>query len=284
MIPEGAATGIGRLTDVACASCVHFRAGPSPHCAITARTPIRQCVIAINREFAARLRPGARLLEVGCGSWSHVFSMLPPGVSWHGIDVRTDYEDSRTLATTIASVARLPYAAASFTAVLANQSVEHWFEFGVTLRRGMNEVARVLEPGGEAWINVPIHRHGHSAFLTGRIDGALRRMFDPRLWDIERVEAWRRIPDPLPPYEGWRDSPVDARHLVAGATTSWILNIVGRRTTAPVRRGFAPVAYRVTDRAMRWPWCGRVVRAANRGPYWCAGKVVQYATRAAPGG
>lgn len=267
-----------QLTDVPCASCAHFLDGAVPRCAIDARTPIRRCVVAINRQLVSRLTPGMRVLEVGCGSWSHVLGELPAGVEWHGIDVRTHYEDSPTLATTLASVAELPYAAGSFHAVLANQSAEHWFEFGVTLRRGMNEVARVLRPGGEAWINVPIHRHGHAHFLTGRIDAALERMLDPRLWNHHRLEAWRRNPHPLPAYEGWSDSPVDVTRMLRGAATSWILNIVVRRTDAPVHdSAITQIAYRASDWAMRHPLCGRVVRAANRGPGWFLRKVARRA-------
>jgi len=264
-------------TSVACRECRYFDAA-GPACRAGGRSPLRNCVIAINQEMVERLRPGDRVLEVGCGSWSYLRAHLPAGVEWHGIDVVAVYEGKPTIATALGSVAAIPFAEGVFDYVLANQSMEHWYEYGVPLRTGMAEVARVLRVGGQAWLNVPIHLHGARVFVAGDERRLFAALSAGGAWEVEAWERWRREPEPLERYAGWEiGSDVSLESLVPhpAAATSWVLN-VGLRKVRGARHGAAMLAaLRLAQAVQRVPALGALARAANRGPRIVARKVAR---------
>lgn len=262
-------------TPMRCRECRFF--DPSgPACRAGGRSPLRNCVIAINQALVERLRPGDRVLEIGCGSWSYVRERLPRGVVWQGIDVVAQYEGRHTVATVLGSVAAVPFAADSFDYVLANQSIEHWFEYGVTLHTGMAEVARVLKPGGQAWINFPVHLHGHRVFISGDEAGIARGLLGTGAFEPARLEHWRRDYAPLERYAGWAlSNDVDTAFLVPSAATasSWVMNAVLRKVRQPVTGTAHAASQRLVDAAFRVPGGGSLLRAANRGPRFIARKL-----------
>lgn len=220
------------ISDVACRSCAHFDADTG-QCTVDGRDPIRQCVIAISEAFCSNVESGSRVLEVGPGSWSPLREGLPDTVDWVGVDVAEN-----SVATQAGSVADLPFGDGAFDYVYSNQSMEHWHEFGTSLRLGLGEISRVLADGGETWLNAPVHLHGHPWFLQGRIDRVLE-LFEGPYWKIERVERWRKNHEPLPVYHGWRQTGFPD-HVIPDAETasSWTVNfILRKRATQPRRRG-----------------------------------------------
>lgn len=110
---------------------------------------------------AAALPPGARILDVGTGP-----GLLPLGVGTTCPQLRIDAIDvspqmidrARQGATstgradgvtfTVADVARLPFADATFDLVVSTLSQHHWTDPGA----GFQELNRVLRPNAQAWI------------------------------------------------------------------------------------------------------------------------------------
>lgn len=155
---------------------------------------------ALNRE-AGFGRP-SRVLEVGCGSYSLVKVKLAPLSTWEGIDVNsTDRKGNPTVATRIASVGDIPWPKHAFDVVIANQSVEHWHEYGVRISSGLQEIGRVLRPGGRAYINFPIHLHGHRMFVRGDFAAIEQAFQEAGLHVLQRVAVEKRSEGP---YAGWR--------------------------------------------------------------------------------
>jgi hypothetical protein len=89
--------------------------------------------------------------------------------------------------------------------VFGNQSFEHWEEAlpdGSTppsYRACLDEIWRVLRPGGSVYLDAPIHLHGHEMFVAGDVDRILA-LFAGDLWADVTAERWRYDHDPLPRY------------------------------------------------------------------------------------
>jgi ubiquinone/menaquinone biosynthesis C-methylase UbiE len=99
-------------------------------------------------------RPGERVLDVGCGTGTLLAAVARavPGATGVGLDLSTRMlaVARRKLSPAVVLVAgaaeRLPFADASFTAVVSTSAL-HYFREPVTALREMN---RVLAPGGRA--------------------------------------------------------------------------------------------------------------------------------------
>ncbi len=215
----------------ACRRCEFYDAARR-RCSIEEGSPVRKCVIAINRKLLAELnatRARIRVLEIGCGSWSPIKEGVSGLVEWHGIDVQRVIRGKPTVATAIASVEEMPYPDEYFDFVYGNQSAEHWFEYGVTFERALAEISRVLKTGAPLHLNLPVHLHGNKVFLRGELDAFLGRL-DPAAWDVECVEEWRKDPSPLPAYAPWRNSVIMSSALwPRRPDTAWILNVKARK-------------------------------------------------------
>ena len=74
--------------------------------------------------------------------------------------------------------------------------MEHWEENEVHLLKGLSEVFRVLKPGGQMLMNVPIHYHGSPLFVKGNLDKLYHYLQD--FCDNIKFEIWRKPSDPLP--------------------------------------------------------------------------------------
>jgi len=130
-----------------------------------------------------RLGPGNRVLDVGCGAGRHAFEAYRRGAAVVAFDM--DHGELRDVAgmcgamraegqapAAAASVAvsgdaaAMPFADGSFDRVIAAEVFEHILDD----QRAMNEVARVLKPGGIAAVTVP-------AWLPERICWGLSREY-----------------------------------------------------------------------------------------------------------
>lgn len=206
---------------MSCEECDYFD-GESEICTIEQGSSTRSCVIAINNEFAQIVQPGDDVLEIGCGSWSYLKRQLPKNVNWHGIDLVNSQ-----IVTRLGSVGDIPYEQGSFDYVISNQSIEHWHEFGVPLRRGVSEISRVLSVGGQAWINSALYFHGHEYFVRGELD-RIDSLFENNFWEEVHIETWRKDHEPLDayrPYE-WNEIPEE---VIPGRPSAVIINIIAEK-------------------------------------------------------
>jgi SAM-dependent methyltransferase len=226
------------IREDACSACPYFDENKAD-CSIGGSSPIRKCVIAINRDIVKEIssRPGNfSLLEIGCGRWSYLKDNLPANLRWEGIDVFSeDRLGRKTIATRLGSVEKIPFENGSFDYVLANQSIEHWFEFGVTFKKALSEIARVLKTGGVFMVNFPIHLHGHLIFAVGR-EKEILGLFPEKNWEIVKIEKWRKNPFPLDRYQPWKNKTSFFGREYENET-AWIMNLVLKKKEG-VKLGF----------------------------------------------
>ena len=134
-----------------------------------------------------------KVLEVGCGTWDFAKKILEKnGCEWHGFEPVDLGKENLTIVK--GSVKNIPYHDNSFDLVLCNQTMEHWFEYNVSLKRALAEIHRVLKPGGVLMVNSPIHLHGDPRFLRGEIKKIIAN-FSRKFWKIQHVE--RVFPDKI---------------------------------------------------------------------------------------
>jgi SAM-dependent methyltransferase len=114
------------------------------------------------------IRTGTKLLDLGCGAGRHAFEAARRGAGVIALD--TDHGELRQVAAIAAAMAeageiqspatimtaagdatRMPFADDTFDIVIAAEVLEHI----PGDQRAMNEVARVLKPGGVAAVTVP---------------------------------------------------------------------------------------------------------------------------------
>ena len=161
--------------------------------------PLGGCILPIVRGYLKEVRPGDSVLDIGCGSWDRIKDHCERvGARYEAIDIATEYFGKKTNATRIENLAQLSFPADTFDFVIGNQSMEHWAEYGCTLSVGLFQCFRVCKPGGKVLLNVPIHFHGTSEFMLGKLD-RLKRLFG-RYSKTVRMEKWGEPCDPLPPY------------------------------------------------------------------------------------
>lgn len=115
----------------------------------------------IRRALRATLvRPGARMLDAGCGSGGLIrrLTVSDPSWRWTGLDLSplacALARERTTAEIREGSVTALPWADAAFDAVVSADVLYHVDDDEAALR----EFARVVAPGGVAVINVPAHR------------------------------------------------------------------------------------------------------------------------------
>ena len=98
-----------------------------------------------------------RMLEVGCGSGgiSHYFGTHPSGrFDMHAVDVKDSRAVTEGYAYQQVSDTMLPFPDDSFDAVISNHVIEHVGDEAAQLRH-LQELRRVLRPGGSGYLAVP---------------------------------------------------------------------------------------------------------------------------------
>lgn len=199
-----------------CRDCPNFTAdageGLGPQCLLSIIPPgddsytahkrrVRACDGAILLKHKDSIR--GDVLEVGAGVSKRVRETVAEvGAVWHAIDPA--WVDNPQLRTKKGKVSAIPYPDSTFDWVLSFSSVEHWNEFGDTIPDGLQEIHRVLKPGGKMLITAPFHNHGADIFYQG-LRTTVKRLFiiDP-MWSQVEFEEWMRDPSPLPGLQEWR--------------------------------------------------------------------------------
>jgi SAM-dependent methyltransferase len=160
--------------------------------------PLGACMIPIVENYRSLIRPGMRVLDIGCGAWDFLKRACDEiGATYDGIDVLDEYFAHKTVATRIENLAELSFENDAFDLVVGNQTMEHWGEYGCTLPWGLYQCFRVCKPSGRVHLNVPIHFHGTREFTLGRLD-EIRALFAPFSSQVS-FEKWGEPCAPLPP-------------------------------------------------------------------------------------
>ncbi len=186
--------------------------------------------------FASRFAPGARALDLGCGTGYGAALLAEQAVNVMGIDVapeairyaRSHYPIAR-LHLAQASASCIPFANASFDLITAFEVIEHLADW----RSLLSEARRVLRPNGVFLVSTPnkayytesrgaegpnpFHEH---EFEADEFQAALTEFF-PRAAILlqNRVHAFAFYPHGQEvPFDarigGWRGTPEDAHFLL----------------------------------------------------------------------
>jgi len=159
-------------------------------------------VDVLNEVLASVVPDNSDVLEIGCGKKSFFRDIRDKSINWYGLDVYdVDYRGQRSIATHIGSVHDMPFDSQSIDFVLANQSLEHWFEYGVSIEDGLTEIARVLRSNGEAWLNFPLFLHADPRCLRGNLCNILEEIPSDLFHEI-KVEFL--VSKKTNNYKGWR--------------------------------------------------------------------------------
>jgi len=137
------------------------------------------------------------ILEVGCGNKSFIMDKAHRNYHWIGMDIN----QKSIISNLIGSVGSIPFRKNTFDYVISNQSIEHWYEYGVSFDHAFNEIYSVLKVGGQAYLNFPLYLHGHPIFVTGGVDKLLDKI-NKQHWKIIDLSVYydKRHPN----YKGWR--------------------------------------------------------------------------------
>jgi SAM-dependent methyltransferase len=198
---------------------------------------IGACTVAIVESYLSEIRPGMRVLEVGCGSWEEIRRhCVAVGAHYEAIDTQAEYYGKPSIATRLENLAALSFETDSFDLVIGNQTMEHWAEFGCDTSWGLYQCFRVCRPGGRVFLNVPFYFHGTHQFLYGK-ENVIRALFAPFSSQV-RFEHWGWPTGPFPPIHIYPNFPpmrdrsahivdiraVKDRPLPAGYSNRWGLS------------------------------------------------------------
>ena len=140
----------------------------------------------VRRILETYLRPGQDCLDVGCGDGVEGTWLKTLGVDYVGVDVSASAiakAQTRGLdARLIADAAELPFANEVFDVTLCVEVLEHLVDPATAL----NEMRRVLRPGGLVFVTVP-----NVAYFPRRLELALLGRWNPYGDGESLTRPWR---------------------------------------------------------------------------------------------
>ncbi len=166
------------------------------------QSPLHNNVTYLNRKLLNNIENNSSLLEIGCGTNSIFIESKESKFSRiDGLDIHEkDLRGRNTLANIVGSVSKIPIRSNFYDFCISNQSIEHWFEYNVSLKLGLSEIARVLKKDkGKMIINFPLFLHGKKEFLQGNIEYILKEISKYFfIKEIQFVHSGSRK------YKGWK--------------------------------------------------------------------------------
>lgn len=203
---------------VSCKTCPMLDAD-KVSCSIPFGSPIRKCATAAQEANLHSLH-GKDLLEIGFGKHSIPRRLVTDsGGTWTGIEPFLPTSQRAAFGKGgYGQVADIPFDDGTFDIVTGIQTLEHWEEPLPNSERTpvysecLQEIHRVLKPGGAIYFDAPIHLHGHEMFIAGDFE-RIQTLLDPLLWQDVIIERWRedyaplaRFPTPDGEVETWDNS------------------------------------------------------------------------------
>jgi 2-polyprenyl-3-methyl-5-hydroxy-6-metoxy-1,4-benzoquinol methylase len=128
-------------------------------------TPTYLKKMRVVRRFLGTLPPGARILDAGCGEGVLVEEYAAKGYAIEGLDLNYASEYVRR-----GDILQMPHENARFDAVLLLDVFEH-LAFA-DQPRALQEIGRVLQPGGQLLLSIPNLAHLNSRlkfFFKGQL-------------------------------------------------------------------------------------------------------------------
>jgi SAM-dependent methyltransferase len=168
-------------------------------------------------EFLSDRKP-RKILEVGCGDGAMLRLLVAQGIDARGVDASSSgIERCKTTGLNAqcldVSVDGLPFADDEFDAVLCLETLEHLMNPYYALQ----EVRRVLIPGGRFLCSVPNPLSGHPYLYPGLFEYSnFRRFLEQSGFTIERVAPWQKVSREMILPTALRKVPVLRSRIVAG--------------------------------------------------------------------
>lgn len=164
-------------------------------------SPLHNSVEFLNQKFIRGINFESKLLEIGCGSKSSILKSNNKLLAIKdALDIQeVDSKGENTLANIIGTVSKLPFRSNSYDYCISNQSIEHWFEYDVSLSSGISEITRILKfDSGTLIINFPLFLHGKREFVQGNLEFIISEISKYlEIYSLEIVYSSKRE------YRGW---------------------------------------------------------------------------------
>ena len=200
---------IDGLRDIACVRCRSFDKNKND-CQIAFGTPLRKCVVS---SIEAHINDAANqnVLELGFGRFSLGKKLVQrAGGVWTGIEPHQPKNRKPVMGQGgYGSASDIPFSDQSFDMVFGVQTFEHWGQklSGApvdisTYSKCINEIHRVLKPGGKLYLDAPVHFHGNEMFIMGDTD-KIASHFSSDQWKNIIMERWRHDYQPLERYASY---------------------------------------------------------------------------------
>ena len=197
-------------------------------------SPLHNSVNYLNKNLLNNISPNSKLLEIGCGTQSiFLEKRITRIIRQDGLDIHEkDFKGKATLANIIGTVANIPTRSNFYDYCISNQSIEHWFEYGVSLSLGLSEINRVLKDNGRMIINFPLFLHGKSEFVKGNIEYIIKEISNHFLIkEITLIHSSKRK------YQGWKNCRQDIYRIksfiskkgITSIPESFVCEIVGEK-------------------------------------------------------